>query len=617
MLWIPRNTRYFLFFLIFYIYITQKKKGEEMKGNPLARLFAALWQYSSGNKRVVALFWVGFVFNEAVNIVVQPFLWSKILNSIQEHRGVSESNLMTLFGYLGLMFCSTLFFWGIHGPARVAERTNAFKARISYRKFLLSGVMSLPLSWHAEHHSGDTIDKIEKGTNALYDFGQSSFVMMYSLTRLIVCLSILAYYSHLAILIALVMMCVSAWVTMRFDRVLIPQYRELSRAENHVSESVFDSISNIGTVIILRVERLVFDAIVSKVEKPLALFVKNAKLSELKWFVTVLCCRVMTCLTLGVYFWQQSRVYGPFEIGVYYLLINYLDKVSDLFTRFCELYGDVVIRRTRVMNAEDLSADFKTHNLANHVLPTGWQKLDINNLSFSYHGEEGDMHLDDVSLSIDRGEIIAFIGGSGSGKTTFLKAIRGLCPPQTLDLIVDGVRIEEGFEGISRAIALVPQNPDIFATTIIGNITLGADYDMSVVNRFTDMACFREVIGQLPNGLDSSIKEKGVNLSGGQQQRLALARGLLACEGKDIVLLDEPTSSLDSTTEMQVYLNIFNGFKGKTIISSIHRLHLLPLFDRIYMFDKGKIVGVGTLNELLSSSPEFRAQWNEYTQYSK
>ena len=384
-----------------------------MKDNPLVRLFAALWHYSFGNRRVVALFWVGFVLNEAVNIVVQPLLWSKILNSVGEHRGVNEHNLFTLFWYLLLMLFSTLLFWGIHGPARVAERTNAFKARISYRKFLLSGMMSLPLSWHTEHHSGDTIDKIEKGTSALYDFGQGTFVMMYSLTRLVVCLSILAYYSHLAIVIALIMMCVSAWITMRFDQVLIPQYRELSRAENQISESVFDAVSNIGTVIILRVERLVFNAIVAKVEKPLSLFVKNTKLSELKWFLTVLCCRVMTCLTLGVYFWQQSRVHGPFEIGVYYLLINYLDKVSDLFTRFCELYGDVVIRRTRLMNAEELSSDFKTHNLANHVLPAGWQKLDINNLSFSYHGEEGDMHLDDVSLSIARGAKIAFVGGLG------------------------------------------------------------------------------------------------------------------------------------------------------------------------------------------------------------
>jgi len=420
-----------------------------MKNNPLVSLFGALWHYSVGNKRTVVLFWCMFVLNESVNIVVQPLLTAKILNSIQEHHGVTESNLYTLLGYLGLMLCATLFFWCLHGPGRILERTNAFKARIEYRKFLLSGVMNLPLKWHAEHHSGDTIDKIKEGTGALFDFGGGTFNILYSLTRLLVCFSILAYYSHLAVLVVLSMMLVSTWVTMRFDRVLIPQYRELSRAENRISESVVDATSNISTVIILRVEKVVFNAIVKKLEKPYDLFVTNAKLSECKWFLTNVCCRIMICLSLGVYFWQQSRNHAVFEIGVYYLLLNYLDRVSDLFNRFCDIYGDIVIRRTRVMNSEELSKDFETTSLANHVLPKNWQKLEIKDLSFSYHGKKGDIHLDNISLSLKQGEIIAFIGESGSGKTTFLKAMRDLYHPQKLSLSVDGVVIPDGFELLS------------------------------------------------------------------------------------------------------------------------------------------------------------------------
>ncbi|MHB1316808.1 MAG: ABC transporter ATP-binding protein [Minisyncoccota bacterium] len=588
-----------------------------MKNNPLASLFGALWHYSAGNQKTVVLFWFMFVLNEAVNIVVQPLLTAKILNSIQVHQGVTEANLFTLFGYLGLMLCATIFFWSLHGPGRILERTNTFKARIEYRKFLLSGVMALPLEWHAEHHSGDTIDKIKEGTGALFDFGGGTFNILYSLTRLLVCFGILAYHSHLAVLVALLMMMVSAWITMRFDRILIPQYRELSHAENKISESVVDATSNISTVIILRVEKVVFNAIVKKLEKPYGLFVTNVKLSECKWFLTSVCCRVMICLSLAVYFWQQSRSHGVFEIGVYYLILSYLERVSDLFSRFCDIYGDIVIRRTRVMNSEELSKDFKTTSLANHVLPKNWQKLEIKNLSFSYHGEEGDMHLDNISLSLKPGEKIAFVGESGSGKTTFLKLIRDLYRPQRLSLLVDGTVIPDGFEGISRAIALVPQNPEIFKNTILWNIGLGADYDPTLITRFTDMACFSSVVATLPKGLESSIKEKGVNLSGGQQQRLALARGLLACHDKDIVLLDEPTSSLDTTTEMRAYQNIFEGLDGKTIISSIHRLHLLPLFDTIYLFDKGKIIGRGNLKELLRTCPEFQKRWSEYSKYQE
>jgi len=126
------------------------------------------------------------------------------------------------------------------------------------------------------------------------------------------------------------------------------------------------------------------------------------------------------------------------------------------------------------------------------------------------------------------------------------------------------------------------------------------------------MACFTDVVEDLPKKFDSSIKEKGVNLSGGQQQRLSLARGLLACHDKDIVLLDEPTSSLDTVTEMKVYRNIFREFRDKTIISSIHRLHLLPLFHKIYVFSEGRIIASGNLEELLTHCPEFQELWRQY-----
>lgn len=93
---------------------------------------------------------------------------------------------------------------------------------------------------------------------------------------------------------------------------------------------------------------------------------------------------------------------------------------------------------------------------------------------------------------------------------------------------------------------------------------------------------------------------------------MALARGLLACQDKSIVLLDEPTSSVDPKNEMAIYQNIFREFKDKTIISTVHRPHLLHLFDRIYLFDDGRIIASGTLSELLETSQEFRELWNRY-----
>jgi len=192
--------------------------------------------------------------------------------------------------------------------------------------------------------------------------------------------------------------------------------------------------------------------------------------------------------------------------------------------------------------------------------------------------------------------------------------LRDIYHPHSLTLAVDGRRISEGFAGISRAIGYAPQNPELFADTIWKNITMGAEYSEDMVRKYTDMAMFTQVIEALPNKFDSSINEKGVNLSGGQRQRLALARALAACDGaeKAILLFDEPTSSLDSLTEIQVCENIFRGFPGRTLVFSLHRLHLLGRFDWIYFFDGGRIIASGAFDQLMTSCEPFKRMWAQY-----
>jgi ABC-type multidrug transport system fused ATPase/permease subunit len=109
--------------------------------------------------------------------------------------------------------------------------------------------------------------------------------------------------------------------------------------------------------------------------------------------------------------------------------------------------------------------------------------------------------------------------------------------------------------------------------------------------------------------MESHIKEKGVNLSGGQKQRLALARGILAAQQSEIVLMDEPTSSVDPKTELLIYQQLFKEFGEKVIISSLHRLHLLPFFDHIYVLDNGRIVAEGNFHDLRKNSGHFQALW--------
>jgi len=557
-----------------------------------------------------------FIVANSVELVVAPLIMARMMDVIQK-QGVTGDSLPTLITLLVLILLLNFFFWSLHGPGRLLEQYNAFKVRINYRESLLKGVLTMPMMWHSEHHSGDTIDKIEKGTSSLYRFSEDSFEVIYSIVQLLVSYLMLAYFSHSAGIIVLVMIILTMWITIRFDKVLMEQYKELNRAENQITQNIFDSISNISTVIVLRVEKLIFSTIAERLRKPFELYRKNCRINELKWFLVNTCCNLMFILVMTAYFIQNMNSADGVLVGSVYILLKYLDKVGDIFFRFAGMYSDIVKYMSKVMNSEELPFSSTCEGLNNHCLGDGWSRIEVSKLWFSYDGSSDSAHLDDLAFSVRRGEKVAFVGESGGGKTTLLKVIRDLYKPRNLRLEVDGRIVEDGFSGIANAIALVPQNPEIFATTILENLTFGADRDMDLVTRFTDMTCFTDVALALPKGFASSIKEKGVNLSGGEQQRMALARGLLAChvdEKKQILLLDEPTKSLDAILEAEIYRRIFQAFGNMTIISSLHNLRMLPMFDRIFMFEDGKIVGMGSFEELLGSCPEFQALYRSYNE---
>jgi len=203
------------------------------------------------------------------------------------------------------------------------------------------------------------------------------------------------------------------------------------------------------------------------------------------------------------------------------------------------------------------------------------------------------------------------IGESGSGKSTILSVLRGLYPPQSGKIIYKGKELDYGFARLKHNITLIPQDPEIFNNTIEFNITMDLKSTREDLDKSVQMAQFEKVLGRLEKGLDTNVMEKGVSLSGGEKQRLALARGLLAARNSDIILMDEPTSSVDSVNEVKIHENIFKEFKDKTIISSIHRLNLLNKFDYIYMFENGRIIAEGSLNDLMRN-PKFLVMWRKH-----
>lgn len=181
-------------------------------------------------------------------------------------------------------------------------------------------------------------------------------------------------------------------------------------------------------------------------------------------------------------------------------------------------------------------------------------------------------------------------------------------------MICDGELQPEGLAAITHHTTLIPQEPEIFANSILFNVCMGIEGPEEAVHKALSMAQFSNVLERLPRGLETNIAEKGVSLSGGEKQRLALARGIFFAADRDseIVLLDESTSSVDIVNERRIYETILKHFGARVIISAVHKFNLLDLFDEIIVMEQGRITESGSLMELLRKKGEFSRLWERY-----
>lgn len=221
------------------------------------------------------------------------------------------------------------------------------------------------------------------------------------------------------------------------------------------------------------------------------------------------------------------------------------------------------------------------------------------NVSFQY--ENNKALFTELNVKIPSGQKVGLVGFSGGGKSTFIKLILRLMDIQSGTILIDDQDIALTTQGSLRSlIATIPQEPDLFHRTIMDNIRFARPdaTDDEVIQASKHAQC-NEFIEQLPDKYQSLVGERGVKLSGGQKQRIAIARAFL--KNAPILLLDEATSSLDSVTEKYIHEALHDVMKNKTTIVIAHRLSTLKEMDRILVFDAGKIVEDGSLNDLLKN----------------
>jgi ATP-binding cassette subfamily B protein len=584
---------------------------------PILYLVRTGWRHAGKQRRLMVTALCLFGFAQAT-MLSEPWVIGQLLNCVQKNvsaHAPADKFLHDIYYYLSLFFTIEFVFWIFHGPGRFVERVAMFHIKVNYKCRLFQILTELPLQWHRDHHSGDSIDKINKATNSLADFFDASFEVTYMLFRFIGTQIILFFFMPVAGAVAISTAIVAVTIIFKFDQVLTKQYRELNRMENYVASAVHDYVTNIISVITLRLEGPVVNEVQKRLLNRWDLFKVNATLNEFKWFLTTL---VIVIMTVAVLLWYTHKTLAAGEVimaGTFFTLFEYLRRIGDSFYSFAYIYGTVVQQAANVHNADSIldAYDQLKSDTKPYALPENWQNIRIENLHFTYEDEKHrEHHLENVSLELTRGGRIALVGESGSGKSTLLSLLRGVQPANEVDVFCDGERLPGKLAHLSHTTTLMPQDPEIFADTIRTNVTFALEDDEKFLGEAIEMSGFDQVLARLPKRLDTNIAEKGVNLSGGEKQRLALARGLYFAKSSSLLLLDEPTSSVDALNERLIYERILAGFPDRCIVTSIHKLHLLELFERIYVFEDGRVIESGTFSELLARQGKLASMWRKY-----
>lgn len=539
---------------------------------------------------------------------VVPLLTSNIINLATENltQGVAITwdfwkyiiiNSAIILAVLLLNIPSTMLRMKIY--SKMLRRTSA-----GLKYSVVKKLQGLSITYHRDMLSGKIQAKFLKDTESVDGFFSSIMqTMIPNVITILISTFISVYKNGFIALFFLVVIPINVALTFLFRKRIRNGWRDLRIESEKMSGKLTSMLEMTPVTKSHGLEKTEIESIKGSIQNVEHSGIKvdmiTARFGAWSWAINTLlnAVCVIFCVILAV-----NHMIGVGDIVLYQSMFATISSYVLMIVSAMPVMAsgkEALSSLSEIMNEKDVEI-----NIGKKEVEKIEGNISFKNVSYKYPNGKRYV-VKDFNLDVKKGECIAVVGASGSGKTTIMNLIIGFMYASKGQILIDGKDIKDiDLTMYRHNISVVPQNSILFSGTIKDNITYGLEnYTEEDINRVVEMANLNEFLDQLPNGIDTDIGEHGGKLSGGQRQRITIARALI--RNPKLLILDEATSALDNISEYHVQKAISRSIAGRTTFVVAHRLSTIRDANRIVVMENGECVEMGTYNELMEKKGKF------------